>query len=60
LPDKSCVLGPRVDRDHRPFLEAGRAATFERVEILIAVGVVLIATGIAVLALVPPREVGFA
>jgi uncharacterized membrane protein len=33
-----------------------RAATFKRVEILIALGALLIATGVAVLALVPPQR----
>jgi hypothetical protein len=33
---------------------------FKCVEILIAVGALLIATGVAVLAFVPPREAGFA
>jgi hypothetical protein len=37
-----------------------RAATFKRVEMLIAVGTLLIATGVAILALVPPPEVGLA
>jgi len=33
---------------------------FKRVEILLGLGTLLIATGVAVLALVPPRKVGLA
>jgi hypothetical protein len=33
---------------------------FKPVEFLVALGALLIATGVAVLALTPPREVGFA
>jgi len=60
LPDKSCVLGPRARRDHRPFLTHSCVGMFKPVEILIALGALLIATGVAVLALVPPREMGLA
>jgi len=60
LPDKFWVLGPRARRDHRPFLAHGRIGMFKPVEILIALGALLIATGVAVLALVPPREMGLA
>jgi hypothetical protein len=33
---------------------------FKRVEILVGLGALLLASGVAVLALVPPREVGVA
>jgi len=59
LPDKSLVFRPRARRDHRLFLARSRVGMFKPVEILIALGALLIATGFAVLALVPPREVGF-
>jgi len=54
------VLGPRARRDHRPFLTHSCVGMFKPVEILIALGALLIATGVAVLALVPPREMGLA
>jgi len=54
------VFGPRACRDDRPFLARSSADMFSRVEILIALGTLLIATGVAVLTLVPPREVGLA
>jgi len=60
LPDKSLVFGPRDRRDHRPFPARSCVGMFKLVEILIALGALLIATGFAVLALVRPREVGFA